>query len=533
MDDFSPPPASFPAAPPRGMQRTIAVGGGRPGVGQSTLCLNLAVYLAQLGRTVVIVDSDPSGACLHNMLGMEFPEPEKNPDPLQSEELNPLPTPVPGLSLLPQLYSRETTVPLRPGRRPRWAKGLRHLNCDYVILDLGAGTGPTTLDLFHDADLGICMTAPDPPSVEASYRFLRALFARRLRKSLLKDRFRMRQLERALESLPALPSPLKVIEAVSRFDAATARSAHELLTSLRPCLVTSKTRLRQDTELASLMASLSSRYLGIQVDSLGHIEHDDAIWLSVIRKIPLLIDNPTSKGARNLERIARRVVALAGTREASGLPASDQRTDNERSLYDILWTHRGAGDEELRRASKRQRELFQEESLPLTSLLPPLELARERGRIEEAQETLLDPVRRRTYDISFFPDATAQLDDLPPEQDEARLAEQALLRQALLHEIHPQTEYTGDLLGRIRESLGIEIEEISKKTKISGSHLRAIEEEDFENLPAEVYTRGFLRQIAALLQIDPTQATRSYIRRLRDLKQKAQEASSSTTRREP
>ena len=54
MSDASPP--SYPSdssqgiAPPPGVRRTIAVGGGRGGVGKSVLAANLGVYVAQLGR---------------------------------------------------------------------------------------------------------------------------------------------------------------------------------------------------------------------------------------------------------------------------------------------------------------------------------------------------------------------------------------------------------------------------------------------------------------------------------------------------
>jgi flagellar biosynthesis protein FlhG len=45
--------------------RFIAVGGGRGGVGKSLVAVNLAVYLAQLGKGVVLVDGDAAGSNLH------------------------------------------------------------------------------------------------------------------------------------------------------------------------------------------------------------------------------------------------------------------------------------------------------------------------------------------------------------------------------------------------------------------------------------------------------------------------------------
>lgn len=513
MDSFPPSAPGLSSALPQGVRRVVAVGGGRPGAGHSILSMNLAVYLAQLGRRVVLVDSDASAPSLHRMLGLDLPVPEEPPDPFATEPLLPIPTPVPGLLLLPQQYTQNSTLPLRPGRRPRWAKGLRLLDADYIILDLGPGTAPASLDLFLGADFGLCPVYPDPPSVESTYLFLKALFQRQVRKLLLKDRYQMRLVERALGSLPPLPSPIAMLRALVRYDASTARAAASHLASLRAYLVTNGTRLRQDVELGSAMCDLAERYLGVNLGNLGHIEHDDAIWLSVVRKRPLLIDNPTSKSAKNMERIARRVVALATTKENAERKPLDLEGSIERSLYDVLWTHRGASDEEVRRAYKRQRDVFEPGSLPLTSLLSPSEEARDRSRIEEAQETLLDPVRRRAYDLSFFHDRDEETSTRAPHHDEARLSEQAMLRKQLAHEIHAETEYTGELLKRVRESQGIELEDITKRTKISTAHLRAIEEDDFARLPAEVYTRGFVQQLSQLLGLDATQATRTYLRR--------------------
>ncbi len=507
-------PFSGSALPP-GVRKVLAVGGGRPGAGHSIVAVNLAVYLAQLGRKVVLVDADPVGATLHTMLEVEPPA-AQDADPLAEEELVPVLTPVPGLMLLPQLYAVGSSVPVRPGRKPRWARGLRQLDAEYVILDLGPGTAPATLDLFLGADLGVCVSTPEPPSVEATYRFVRALFQRRVRRLLLKDRFKLRLVERALADLPALPSPQELVRAIAAYDSTVSELAASELARLRPRFVINGTRLRPDTDLGPSMVDLATRYLGANLDYMGHVEQDDAVWLSVVRQRPLLIDSPTSKSARNIERIARRVLALATSREQPREISPIPLVAEEPSLYDVLWTHRGATDEEVRRAYKRQRDIYQPGSLPLTSLLSEAELGRERARVEEAHDTLLDPVRRRAYDISFFPDAEDAEKSARPEADTALLAERAMLREELARVIHAETEFTGRLLMRVRESQGIELEDIAKETKISASHLVAIEAEDFGKLPAHVYTRGFVQQLSKLLGLDPTQVTRTYLRRMRN-----------------
>jgi flagellar biosynthesis protein FlhG len=500
---------------PRTVRHVIAVGGGRGGSGKSVIAVNLAVYLAQLGRTVMLVDADPSGAELHTVLGIDAPSLPRTQHDADDEELSPVATPIPGLLLLPQLYTVGSTVPLRPGRKPRWARRLRQLDVDYVLLDLGAGTAPASLDLFLGADLGVCTAVPEPPSVEATYRFGRALFLRKLRRALIKDRFKLRSVERAQAELPPLPAPQDLVRALARYDTKLAELAATELARLRPRLIVNGVRLRSDGELGPAMCDLSLRYLGVAFDYVGHIEQDDSVWLSVVRRRPLLIDSPTSKSARNLERIARRVLALASTREQARALEPISLVHSDLNLYDVLWTHRGATDEEVRRAYKRLRELYTSGSLPLTSLLGDDALKVELARVEEAHDTLLDPIRRRAYDVSVFPETEEPEQSQSPEIDGALQAERAMLRQELAREIHAETEFTGGLLAKVRESQGIGLEDIARRTKIGLAYLRAIEEEDFAALPALVYTRGFVQQLAKFLKLDPAQVTRSYLRRFR------------------
>jgi len=519
-------------APPLGVKHVIAVGGGRGGVGKSIVAVNLAVYLAQLGRKVLLIDTDPAGAELHTALGLgQLSSLSSGPsgqaaslqagDDSEEDDLTAVPTQVPGLSLVPQVYRVGSTVPLRPGRKARWARDLRNLEADYVLLDLGAGTQPATLDLFLSADFGICVSAPEPPAMEACYRFVRAAFVRALRRALVKDRFKLRLVERAEADLGPLPAPQALVHAIARYDTSLGQLAATELSRIRPRLVINNARLRADTDLGLAMGDLARRHLGVNFDYVGHIEQDDAVWLSVVHQRPVLIDSPTSKGARNLERIARRILALAANRdqerEADMVPLSPVHLN----LYEVLLAHRGATDEELRRAYKRQRDLYQPGSLPLTSLLSEVEQRRESARIEEAHDTLLDPLRRKAYDASIFPETEAEA-PRSRAADSALLAERAALRQELSREINAETEFTGRLLTKVREAMGVELTDIARETKISVSHLSAIELESFHELPALVYTRGFVQQLAKFLKLDPTQVTKTYLRRLREARAEAE-----------
>jgi cytoskeleton protein RodZ len=60
----------------------------------------------------------------------------------------------------------------------------------------------------------------------------------------------------------------------------------------------------------------------------------------------------------------------------------------------------------------------------------------------------------------------------------------------------------GNSLREARLRQGLEFPEIEQATKIRGKYLRALEEEQFEVLPAQTYVKGFLRNYADFLGLD-------------------------------
>lgn len=61
----------------------------------------------------------------------------------------------------------------------------------------------------------------------------------------------------------------------------------------------------------------------------------------------------------------------------------------------------------------------------------------------------------------------------------------------------------GETLRRAREDLGLTIEEAAEKTRIRSRYLEALEMENFDGLPDDVYVKGFIRSYARLLGLDP------------------------------
>ncbi len=66
----------------------------------------------------------------------------------------------------------------------------------------------------------------------------------------------------------------------------------------------------------------------------------------------------------------------------------------------------------------------------------------------------------------------------------------------------------------MRESLGIELEEVFQATKISPTAVQAIEKDDIANLPPTIYLKSFLKAYAEMLQLDTKQIIDGYLKNI-------------------
>ena len=61
----------------------------------------------------------------------------------------------------------------------------------------------------------------------------------------------------------------------------------------------------------------------------------------------------------------------------------------------------------------------------------------------------------------------------------------------------------GELLKEARQSKEVSLEQVEEELRIRKKYLQALEEEDFSIMPPEVYVKGFLRNYAIYLGLDP------------------------------
>jgi len=497
--------------------RVVAIGGGKGGIGKSLIAANVGIFLATLGKRVVLVDAAFGMANLHIFAGV--PRPSRS----LAEALTPggpllaelaVPTHVPGVRLIGGVYDPPWVAEPGAAVVQQLAGQVRELAADWVVVDLGPGIASPTLELFLTADVQIIVAVPDPTSIELLHRFAKAAFLRSLdRRGLRHLAHRVARDPRHLEG--GTPSALEVYLGAVEARVAEVDELRDAILSFSPHLVINSARSKSDMELGRAVTSVARRRLGTPFRYLGHLEYDEAVWASTRRRRPLLIEHPETRIAKCFERVARGILAVRS-------PATDGDVLPSDSHYELLEVPPTASFEDIRRANRRIRDIYGAESVAISGLYDPASLEAVHRRLDLAYTTLMDAAKRKEYDLELFPDGVPMpvTPSLPADQPVSRPVVKVddaatVAARPPMPEISPVTEFSGPLLRQIREAVGVELREIAERSKIGMAYLSALEGESFAKLPAAVYVRGFLVEYARALGLDSERVKQTYLARFR------------------
>ena len=183
---------------------------------------------------------------------------------------------------------------------------------------------------------------------------------------------------------------------------------------------------------------------------------------------------------------------------------------SEQDHYETLEIGREAGLEEIERAYRLARATYADDSLAGYSVFGQGDAAAIRERIETAFRVLSDPEARHAYD-DFLAGVSLPAEAAPFEEVEATREVQIPL-DAFEDLEDDSVEFDGARLRRARLRRGVELDEVSRITKIGSVYLSFLEEGRFEELPARVYVRGFVAAYASCIGLDPIRVAASYMK---------------------
>jgi curved DNA-binding protein CbpA len=238
---------------------------------------------------------------------------------------------------------------------------------------------------------------------------------------------------------------------------------------------------------------------------------------------------------------------------------------HEQTYYELLEIERDASQEEILKAYNKARTTYSTNSPALYSLMNKEEAQELLRLIDEAYAVLSNQFKRKQYDKSGAPindsftpvpvpvvtapqnfqEPIAQNSgsslEMAPTQTPAPtpVATPPPLPGPASHDnviatrfgkyqldvefeasMKAMEDFTGPLLQKIRTYKNISLDQISDITKVSRPYLTAIENNDFACLPATVFVRGFLVQIAKALGLNSEKVATSYLRTMKGVHKK-------------
>lgn len=206
---------------------------------------------------------------------------------------------------------------------------------------------------------------------------------------------------------------------------------------------------------------------------------------------------------------------------------------NEQNYYEILEIEPGAAQNEIHLAYQRAKTTYSPESPALFTMFSESEARELLELIEEAFETLSNQNRRQQYDASLAGNLNTDTDTLPdlhPRSLQNQSSRALSAREKIpdgfartkfsVYEVDEEIEtearllqsVDGPFLQKIRLYKQVNLDQISEETRISKSYLAALENNDREALPAAVFVRGFVVQVARILGLDEQTTANAYMK---------------------
>lgn len=236
--------------------KVVAVASGKGGVGKSNFCVNFGLALAEQGVRVLILDADVGFANVEVLLNLS--PSHSLLDVLEGRHLTDIVEHSPyGLSFISGgngLFDHMLMSSEDYGRLI-WELGKLSDMYDVVLMDCAAGVNEVSLRLVEASDQLVLVTTPEPTAMADAYALLK-LLVRRL----------------------VTPSPQIVVNRAQNF-----------------------TEAKQSVERLS---RVSSRFLDVQLDTLGFILEDPSVSQAVMRQVPVLHYAVKSKASSCYRQLA-------------------------------------------------------------------------------------------------------------------------------------------------------------------------------------------------------------------------------------
>lgn len=289
-------------------RHVMAIGGGKGGVGKTSLTLAIGIALAGLGRKVVLVDADFGGSNLHTYLGIDNPEYSffdyytMHKTKLADIVLS---TGVENLSFISGASGTLGLANPRYSQKIKLIKELNTLNADYVLLDLGAGSSYNIIDFFLAAGDGVIVSSPSPASIQETFYFIKKALMRKLYRTFRNHPEVSKYFleEENVWNQPDFVSVKELYKNVEKLDKDAASIFRGVMQKFQPKLILNMVMNSKEAEEGIALKTAVGELLSVEMDFWGIIPFDIKVREAAMQKKSFLLYKPNGKASRQISKL--------------------------------------------------------------------------------------------------------------------------------------------------------------------------------------------------------------------------------------
>lgn len=288
-----------------GPTRLISVGGGKGGVGKSIISSNLAVSLSQLGHEVILIDADLGASNQHTLLGLRSVDRTlqsylDGEVPSLEEAISP--TPIPRLRLIAGASADPGSADAAASKQRKLAAAIPRLKADVVVIDCGAGSTRSVLDLYRVADVRLAVLLPQLTSLQNAYAFLKSAVHRTIHfAATLPEQKELCALYLGTGETSKIRDFLCEIEGR---DPVFHEMVMARLRAFSAQIVGNQVVEAKDRDTLTAITRMFEDYLSLSVPIVGTFRFSRAVQMSVNSRRPIAFSKPTDNLSLQMRALA-------------------------------------------------------------------------------------------------------------------------------------------------------------------------------------------------------------------------------------